>query len=296
MEFIADLYDKDEEVLASVDQGLINIEDCEFMIDVPVITPEINAQIVSTHPAVADTTDNMRQRSFPKSISPGHSDRVNVCYNSSNEHAKQSHQQQYDRQMFPSHLPSLRKGMVVSKIPRPPNAFLIFANEWRSKLAVQYTSDNNKDISVRLGIMWKSMNKEEQDVYRNLAREATAKHKEMYPDYVYSPKEARIQKALRAKGFSKGKLNKKCHTTTTTLPRGSSSGQAAQHQQAANIHYQALQPRDSTKQPCIPRSLLSSRMIAEQQRSLEETKNSVREHVEQGMMEECTETNVYFQL
>jgi hypothetical protein len=296
MEFIADLYHKNEEALASVDQGLINIEDCGFMMDIPVITPDINPQIVSTHPAMADTADNMRQRSYPKNISPGHSDRVSVCYNPSNEHAKQSHQQQYDRQMFPSHPPSLKKGMVGSKIPRPPNAFLIFANEWRSKLAVQYTLDNNKDISVRLGVMWKSMNKEEQDVYRNLSREATAKHKEMYPDYVYSPKEARIQKALRAKGLNKGKLNKKCHTTTTTLPHGSSSGQSTQHQQTADIHYQAFQPTNTNKQTCIPRSLLSSRMIAEQQRSLEETRNSIREHVEQGMVEECTETNVYFQL
>jgi hypothetical protein len=295
MDFISDLYDKNEEALVNVGQDLLNIEDCEYMIDVPVITPEINAQIVSTHPAVADTTD-IRQKSFPKSISSGHPDRVNVCYNSSNEHVKQSPQQQCDRQMFSSHPPSQRKGMDVSKIPRPPNAFLMFANEWRSKLAVQYTSDNNKDISVRLGAMWKSMKKEEQEVYRNLAREANAKHKEMYPDYVYSPKEARIQKALRAKGFNKGKLNKKCHTTTTTLTRGSSSRQVTQHQQAGDIRYQALQPRDISKQPCIPHSLLSSRMIAEQQRSFEETENSIREYVEQDMMKECTETNLYLQL
>jgi len=43
------------------------------------------------------------------------------------------------------------------KIPRPPNAFMIFANEWRRKLATQFPNESNKEISVRLGIMWKNL-------------------------------------------------------------------------------------------------------------------------------------------
>lgn len=35
------------------------------------------------------------------------------------------------------------------KIPRPPNAFMIFANEWRKRLALQYPTESNKVISVR---------------------------------------------------------------------------------------------------------------------------------------------------
>lgn len=30
----------------------------------------------------------------------------------------------------------------VPKIPRPPNAFMIFANEWRKKLAVEHQGNN----------------------------------------------------------------------------------------------------------------------------------------------------------
>ncbi|KAK0160804.1 hypothetical protein PV328_008172 [Microctonus aethiopoides] len=37
-----------------------------------------------------------------------------------------------------------------AKIPRPANAFMLFANEWRKKLAVENPRESNKDISVRL--------------------------------------------------------------------------------------------------------------------------------------------------
>ena len=36
------------------------------------------------------------------------------------------------------------------KIPRPANAFMLFANEWRKKLALENPRESNKDISVRL--------------------------------------------------------------------------------------------------------------------------------------------------
>lgn len=38
---------------------------------------------------------------------------------------------------------SKRRGQIIierPKIPRPPNAFMIFANEWRKKLCNQYPS------------------------------------------------------------------------------------------------------------------------------------------------------------
>ncbi|XP_057327046.1 putative transcription factor capicua [Microplitis mediator] len=37
-----------------------------------------------------------------------------------------------------------------AKIPRPANAFMLFANEWRRKLANENPRESNKDISVRL--------------------------------------------------------------------------------------------------------------------------------------------------
>nr|XP_012139818.1 PREDICTED: uncharacterized protein LOC100878409 isoform X2 [Megachile rotundata] len=86
---------------------------------------------------------------------------------------------------------------VKRKIPRPANAFMLFANEWRKKLAAENPRESNKDISVRLGILWKNMAKEVKEKYFALAREVDAEHKRKYPDYVYNPKEARLRKAMR---------------------------------------------------------------------------------------------------
>ncbi|XP_024945294.1 uncharacterized protein LOC107272205 isoform X2 [Cephus cinctus] len=88
-------------------------------------------------------------------------------------------------------------GPAKQKIPRPANAFMLFANVWRKKLAVENPRESNKDISVRLGILWKNMAKDVKEEYFTLAREVDAEHKRKYPDYVYNPKEARLRKAMR---------------------------------------------------------------------------------------------------
>ncbi|KAF4528574.1 hypothetical protein B566_EDAN015721 [Ephemera danica] len=97
-------------------------------------------------------------------------------------------------------------GLESSKIPRPPNAFMVFANEWRRKLAFQHPSENNKEISVRLGVMWKSLSAEAKEGYYAASREADIEHKRKYPGYYYSPKEARLRKRLKQKGSNKADL------------------------------------------------------------------------------------------
>lgn len=86
----------------------------------------------------------------------------------------------------------------VTKVPRPPNAFMIFANEWRRKLASEYPKESNKEISVRLGIMWKNLTTDAKDNYYTASRKADEEHKRKYPGYYYSPKEARLRKNMRS--------------------------------------------------------------------------------------------------
>lgn len=58
-----------------------------------------------------------------------------------------------------------------------------------------------------MGIKWKSMDVETKAVYFTASRKADEEHKQKYPNYFYSPKEARIRKsqmqALRQKHVMK---------------------------------------------------------------------------------------------
>ncbi|XP_043213872.1 transcription factor SOX-1-like [Amphibalanus amphitrite] len=86
---------------------------------------------------------------------------------------------------------------AAPKIRRPPNAFMVFANERRKLLARAFPNETNQSISVRLGSMWKAMPADRKTVYYQVAKEAAAEHKRLYPSYVYSPKEARMRKQAR---------------------------------------------------------------------------------------------------
>jgi hypothetical protein len=78
-----------------------------------------------------------------------------------------------------------------------PKAFPLFAKDWRKKAALQYPRDSNTDISIIFHDMWKSMKKDEKDMYMSLTREVDTEHKRKYAEYVYNPNEARVRKALR---------------------------------------------------------------------------------------------------
>lgn len=232
-------------------EALAESEDCGLNMATPITIPGTNVYeyALSTHRAMANTTVNSRKEFFSELTSPGYSDGPNICNTEDIQHVQQTHQQQqmavppaeHDRQTFlsspTSHtLPRNRK--TTAKIPRPPNAFILFSNKWRKKMAEQHPWETNMEISKRLGLMWKSINDEEKGVYVALARKADEKHKKDYPGYVYNPKEARVRKALRAKGQDRG-------TSTWQIPAVppfiSARQQAAKYQQCGIIHGQAWQ-------------------------------------------------------
>lgn len=57
--------------------------------------------------------------------------------------------------------------------------------------------ESNKDISVRLGTMWKNLDADSKETYYSAARKADEEHKQKYPGYYYSPKEARMRKGMK---------------------------------------------------------------------------------------------------
>jgi hypothetical protein len=51
--------------------------------------------------------------------------------------------------MLPDSRAKAKKPKDGGKVRRPPNSFILFTKEWRSKLATQYPEERNTDISMR---------------------------------------------------------------------------------------------------------------------------------------------------
>jgi hypothetical protein len=107
-----------------------------------------------------------------------------------------------DNEQTRSMLPNSGKSAAALKdearIRRSPNAYIIFAKEWRKIITAQNPGETSIQISTRLGAMWKSLTEDERELYMDMSRKLDAEHKKKYPDYVYCPNAARIRKALRA--------------------------------------------------------------------------------------------------
>ncbi|KAL1512851.1 hypothetical protein ABEB36_002367 [Hypothenemus hampei] len=93
---------------------------------------------------------------------------------------------------------NLYTNMIKQKIPRPPNAFMLYANDHRKTLAHLYPAESNKEISKRLGQTWKDLNRLEKNKYFQKAKNIDQEHKRKYPGYVYNPRDARIRKVIRS--------------------------------------------------------------------------------------------------
>lgn len=70
-----------------------------------------------------------------------------------------------------------------AKIPRPPNAFMLYANENRKKMSQIYPTESNKDISKRLGSGWKSLDEDDRKKYFERAKAIGVQHKKEYPGW-----------------------------------------------------------------------------------------------------------------
>ena len=67
------------------------------------------------------------------------------------------------------------------KIPRPPNAFMIFGKENRKLLAQKFPNYTNKFISKILGNQWKNIDYQTKAHYHQLANQAYQQHMIKYP-------------------------------------------------------------------------------------------------------------------
>ncbi|KAL4940097.1 hypothetical protein BDV06DRAFT_197379 [Aspergillus oleicola] len=116
-----------------------------------------------------------------------------------------------------------RPSMKSTKIPRPPNAFILYRQHRHPRIKEAYPDLSNNEISVILGKQWRGEPEETKLHFKNLAEEFKKKHAEEHPDYQYTPRKP-SEKKRRATPRSSPRSSKQSlrvespHTMSASSP------------------------------------------------------------------------------
>uniref|UniRef100_A0A672GPG8 Transcription factor Sox-9-like n=1 Tax=Salarias fasciatus TaxID=181472 RepID=A0A672GPG8_SALFA len=110
----------------------------------------------------------------------------------------------YDWTLVP--MPVRVNGSSKSKphVKRPMNAFMVWAQAARRKLADQYPHLHNAELSKTLGKLWRLLNEVEKRPFVEEAERLRVQHKKDHPDYKYQPRRRKSVKNGQSEGPEDG--------------------------------------------------------------------------------------------
>jgi len=88
---------------------------------------------------------------------------------------------------------------IAIQPPRPPNCFMVWAQEKRNEIAKKNMIVNNINTSILLGKIWKSMSDKDKQPYKIRAKLLNDQHLLKYPNYKYQPKKKVIKGIVKDK-------------------------------------------------------------------------------------------------
>uniref|UniRef100_A0A3B4Z2Q8 Transcription factor Sox-8-like n=1 Tax=Stegastes partitus TaxID=144197 RepID=A0A3B4Z2Q8_9TELE len=133
----------------------------------------------------------------------------------------------YDWSLVP--MPSQGERGLKSKphVKRPMNAFMVWAQAARRKLADQYPHLHNAELSKTLGKLWRLLSETEKRPFIEEAERLRLQHKKDYPDYKYQPRRRKNTKP--GQGDCRAGLQQGLYKMEPGLSRLAGTGEVHHH-------------------------------------------------------------------